>query len=64
MTHSDIKYLETVAGGGTEAHHLRPGIGDGNLEVAICVLLLEHDADRRFNVYEEATGARDDGLVV
>ena len=53
-THPDIKALETVTRRGSQGHHLRARVGDGDLEVAVGVLLLENDADGLLDVDEES----------
>jgi hypothetical protein len=52
-THADVKALVAVAGRRAERHELRAGVGDGDLKVAVGVLLLEHDADRLLDVDQE-----------
>jgi len=63
-THSDIKSLEAITRGRTEGHHLWARICDTNLEIAICVLLLENDTDGLFDVNKEAPRAGDTLLVM
>ena len=62
-THPDIKALETVTRRGSQGHHPRARVGDGDLEVAVGVLLLEDDADGLLDVDEEPA-RRSDRLVV
>ena len=62
QTHPDVKTLEAVARRGSQGHHLRASVSDGDLEVAVGVLLLEDDADGLLDVDEKA--ARRGALLV
>ena len=63
-THADVERLEAVARRGAERDELGARVGDADLEVAIGVFLLEHDADRLFDVDEEAARRGHAPLVV
>lgn len=61
-TYPDVKALETVARSSAQRHHLRTGIRDADLKVAVGVLLLKNHANGLFYVDQEAP--RGGGLLV
>jgi hypothetical protein len=54
--YSDVKGLETVAGGSPECHHLWTSVGDTDLKVTVCVLLFKNYANGFLYVNKETTG--------
>lgn len=63
-TYTNVKCLETVACSRAQRHHLRPGIGNTNLKVAIGILLLKNNANSLLNINQEAPGASDALFIV
>ena len=55
-TYPDVERLEAIARRRAEREDLRAGVGDGNLKVAVGVLLLEDEPDRVLDVDQEAPG--------
>ena len=53
-TYPDVERLVSVARCRSEREDLRAGVGDGDLEVAVGVLLLEDEPDRVLDVDQEA----------
>lgn len=60
---ADVEGLEPVTRRGPQRHHLGTGVRDADLEIPVRIFLLENDANRLFDVYEE-TARRSHSLLV
>lgn len=61
-SYPDVKTLETIARRSSQGKNFWPSISDTDLEVSVCILLLEDNADSLFDVDEEPPRSR--GLVI